>query len=373
MNVAEARRQFPHTWTDMAYLNHAAVAPLSFPVREAVGKYMERRALKGIEPFPWAMEMANQTRKLIADLIHAKAEDIAFVMNTSDGLNIIASGIDWEAGDRILLNDLEFPSNAYPFVNLKNRGVIIDTLEAANWRVTPQALFDRLDPRTRLVAISFVQFLTGERADLVTIGEELHKRNILFVVDAIQGLPHMPLDVEAAHIDFLSSGSHKWLMGPEGMGFIYASPRARSLIRQASLGWKSVEDPFNFNLHPDELREGASRYENGTLNNASIAGLKASLEFFLEFGQEEAARHILDLTGFFIDRLLSRGVNVITPKDESQRAGIVTFEFDNADAMHKRLMEHDIVLSLRTGKLRVSPHFYNTEDEMRRVYLALFD
>jgi len=373
MNVAEARRQFPHTWTDLVYLNHAAVAPLSFPVREAVGKYMERRSLKGIEPYPWAMEMVEETRKLLAGLIHANAEDIAFVMNTSDGLNIIASGIDWEVGDRILLNDLEFPSNSYPFLNLKSRGVIIDTLEANNWRVTPQALFDRLNPRTRLVAISFVQFLTGERADLVTIGKELHKRNILFVVDAIQGLPHMPLDVQAAHIDFLSSGSHKWLMAQEGMGFIYASPKARSLIKQASLGWKSVEDPFDFNLHPDELREGASRYENGTLNNASIAGLKASLEFFLEFGQPQAMRHILDITGYFIDRLETRGVNVITPKDENQRAGIVTFEFPNAAATHKRLMENNIVLSLRNGKLRVSPHFYNTEDELRRVYLALFD
>ncbi len=373
MTIAEARRKFPHTWTDMAYLNHAAVSPLSFPVREAVGKYMERRALLGIEPFPWAMEMGHRTRALIADLIHASAEDIAFVMNTSDGLNIIANGIDWQAGDHILLNDIEFPSNVYPFLNLKRRGVTIDTLQTTNWRIAPEALIDRLDPRTRLVAISFVQYLTGERADLVRIGEELHKRNILFVVDAIQGLPHMPLDVQAAHIDFLSAGSHKWLMAPEGMGFIYASPLARSLIQQASLGWTSVEDPFNFDPRPEDLRRGAARYENGTLNYASIAGLKASLEFFLEFGQQEAMRHILDLTGYLIDRLESRGVNVITPKDETQRAGIVTFEFDDAEAMHQRLLEKNIRISLRTGKLRVSPHFYNTEDELRRVYLTLFE
>lgn len=373
MTVSEARRQFPHTWTDMAYLNHAAISPLSFPVRVAVGKYMERRALKGIEPFPWAMEMANRTRSLIAGLIHANAEDIAFVMNTSDGLNIIATGIDWQEGDRIVINDLEFPSNVYPFLNLKQRGVIVDIVRSIDWRVSPQSIFDAIQPDTRLVAISFVQYLSGERADLLTIGRELHKRGILFVVDAIQGLPHMPIDVEAAHIDFLSTGSHKWLMAPEGMGFIYASERARSLIHQSSLGWTSIDDAFNFTLRPDELRRGSARFENGTLNYANIAGLKAALEFFLEFGQAQAEKHILDLTGYLIDRLQSRGVNVITPKDAVARAGIVTFEWDDAAQMHQRLMEKQIVTSLRVGKLRVAPHFYNTEDELRKVYLALFE
>jgi cysteine desulfurase/selenocysteine lyase len=363
MTIAEARRMFPHTWTDMAYLNHAAISPLSFPVRTAVGKYMERRALKGIEPFPWAMEMANRTRVLIADLIHANAEDIAFVMNTSDGLNIVAEGLDWQ----------EFPSNVYPFLNLKRKGVIVDVVKAIEWRVTPEMIFAQLDSRTRLVAISFVQYLTGERADLVTIGRELRKHNILFVVDAIQGLPHMPMNVEESCIDFLSTGSHKWLMAPEGMGFIYANSRARDAITQSSLGWTSIDNAFNFELRPDELRNGSARYENGTLNYASIAGLKASIEFFLEFGQAAAASHILDLTEYLIDRLASRGVNVITPKHADQRAGIVTFDWEDAPAMHQKLLAQNIVTSLRTGKLRAAPHFYNTEEELRKLYIALFD
>ena len=374
MTVSEARRQFPHTWTDLIYLNHAAISPMSFRVREAVGKYFERRALKGIEPYPWAQKMATETKVLLGNLLHCPAEDFAFVLNTSDGLNVIANGLDWKPGDRILLNRLEFPANLYPFLNLQHRGVIIDFIEPIDWKITPAMIAEKLTPETRLVSISFVQFLTGQRADLKAIGDLCLKRKVFFAVDVIQGIPHSQINVQESRIDFLSSGSHKWLMAPEGTGFICASKHARSLIHQATLGWTSVTDPFTFdNLDPDRLREDSGRYENGTLNFPGIAGLKAALQFAFEFGIQEMERHILDLSNYLIDRLQSRGVNVLTPKEESSHAGIVSFEMEYPQEVYERLLKENIVISNRAGKLRAAPHFYNTEDEMRKLYVALFD
>jgi cysteine desulfurase/selenocysteine lyase len=373
MTAEQARREFPHTMSDMVYLNHAAVAPLSFRVRDAVDKYQTRRALKGIEPYPWIMKTVQETRELLAQMIHARADQMAFVMNTSDGLNIIAQGLDWKPGDRVLLNDLEFPANAYPFLNLKRRGVSVDVIKLQNHKITPGEIGACLSNKTKLVALSHVQFGTGAKADLTTIGKICHDRDILFVVDAIQSLPHCEINVERDKIDFLSSGSHKWMMSGEGAAFIYAGDRAIERIHQASLGWTSIDDPFDFTLRPDDLRAGAARFENGTLNFAGITALNASLKFFFEFGVKEIERNVLDLSGYLIERLQQRGVEVITPTPEREHAGIVSSNFPDAEKVFERLHRQNIIISLRQGRLRVSPHFYNTEEEMKKLMVGLFE
>jgi selenocysteine lyase/cysteine desulfurase len=374
MTIDTARRQFAHTWTELNYLNHAAISPMSFHVRDAVELYLTRRALKGIEPFPWAMRMASETRAMIAAMIGGKTEDIAFVLNTSDGLNIIAEGLDWKPGDRILLNSLEFPSNQYPFLNLKRRGVEVDVIPAKNYRVTPEDIRAHLTDRTRLVSISHVQYGTGAKADVHAIGALCRERDILFVVDAIQSLPHTPIDVARDNVDFLASGSHKWLMGPEGTGFVYVSERARNAIEQPYLGWTSVAEPFNHtDIDETRLRPDSGRYENGTLNFPGIAGLRASLTFFNEFGFHEMEQRILDLADYLIDRLSSRGIDVVTPKERHEHAGIVSFRFDDLAATRERLEHKGIIISHRGEFLRVSPHFYNTEDELRAFIIALLE
>ncbi len=374
MTVTEARKQFPHTWTDTVYLNHAAVSPISFAVREGVGKYLEKRALKGIEPYPWAMKMMLETKILLGGLINAHAEDIAFVLNTSDGLNILATGLDWKAGDHIILNAVEFPANLYPFLNLKRFGVDVEILQSEDQMITPEQIKAAIRPETKLVSVSSVQFMTGQKLDVNAIGKICSEHDILFAVDAIQALPHARFDVVADNIDFVSCGSHKWLMSPEGTAWVYASQRALARINQCSLGWTSVTNPFDFAaLDPTRLRPDAGRFENGTLNYVGMSGLKASLEVFNSFGLEQMTRNVLDLSGYLHDRLSLRGINVITPKAEALRAGIVTFEFENADAVHERLLKQDVVISLRVGKLRVSPHFYNTEEELRKFMIALLD
>ena len=371
MTKREARRQFPHTWTDMVYLNHAAVSPLGFRVRDAVDRYQTRRSLDGIDPFPYALRMAHETRALLAELIHARPEQIGFVMNTSDGLNILAQGLTWQLGDRIVLNELEFPANAYPFVNLQRHGVEIDWVRATEHRITPKSIAEALTDRTRLVSISHVQFSTGARADLAAIGQLCHERGIPLAVDAIQSLPHTPIDVERMHVDFLACGSHKWLMAAEGAGFVFASDRAISLIHQASLGWTSVEDAFDFSLHPERLRAGAARFEGGTINFSAIAALKASLEFFREYGYEAMTRDVLELSGIVLDGLSQKGFEIVTPRAPEERSGIVSFVVPEPQELFDRLMRANIHVSLRAGRLRVAPHFYNTEEEVRRLLAEL--
>jgi cysteine desulfurase / selenocysteine lyase len=379
LNVDLARRQFPHTWTDIVYLNHAAVSPLSFRVRDAVDAYLTKRALKGIEPYPWAIKMLLETKDLIAQVLHTQADRIAMVLNTGDGLNILANGLPWKDGDRVLLNTLEFPANIYPFLNLEKRGVRIDYAEAHDGNITLKSIQDAITPETRLVSLSLVQYLTGGRTDVQAIGEFCKERGVVFAVDAIQSLPHCAMDVERSHVDFLSCGSHKWLMAPEGTGFIYVSESMQERLTQSNLGWTSVSDAFNFqDLDPNRLRTDAGRYEGGMLNYPGVAGLKASLQFFFEFGLHEMERQTLSLSSYLIDRLGSRGVEVITPKQEASRSAIVSFRMDDAEAVHKRLMDKQIILSLRAGRdgipyLRAAPHFYNTEEEMRKLFIALFD
>jgi cysteine desulfurase/selenocysteine lyase len=372
MTVEQARREFPHTWSDMVYLNHAAVAPLSFRVRDAVNRYMTRRALKGIEPYPWAVKMANETRGLVAQMLHARADQIAFVLNTSDGLNIIAQGLDWQPGDRVLLNDLEFPTNLYPFLNLKRRDVEADIIKSVDGKITPAQIREAITPQTKLLSISHVQFRTGAKTDLTEIGKICREHNILFVVDAIQSLPHSPIDVERDSIDFLACGSHKWLMSGEGAAFVYVNDRALEAIHQASVGWTSVEDPFDHTPHLERLRHGAARFENGTMNYSGIAALNASLKFFNEFGLEKMERAVLDLSGYLIGRLERQGIAVITPKAESERAGIVSFEFPDAEKTFEQLQKENIIISVRSGVPRVAPHFYNTEEELKKLIVALF-
>ncbi|HZK76823.1 MAG TPA: aminotransferase class V-fold PLP-dependent enzyme, partial [Candidatus Kapabacteria bacterium] len=258
MTLEQARKEFPHTMSDMVYLNHAAVSPLSFRVRDAVDRYQTRRALKGIEPYPWILKTIQETRELLAQMMGASADQIAFVMNTSDGINILAQGIDWQPGDHVLINDLEFPANAYPFLNLRRRGVEVDVIQknpllkkegagsmsdhAGGYSITQEDIKDHLTPKTKLVSLSHVQFATGAKADLTAIGKLCRERDILFAVDAIQSLPHTSLDVERDKIDFLACGGQKWMMSDAGIAFIYVSDRALERMHQGYLGWLSIEN-----------------------------------------------------------------------------------------------------------------------------------
>jgi cysteine desulfurase / selenocysteine lyase len=374
MTITEARRQFAHTWTDMIYLNHAAISPTSFRVREALDKYHARRALKGIESFPWAPKMARETKGLIASLIGTTSDRIAFTLNTAEGLSILAGGLDWQQGDRVLLYSQEYPANVYPFLNLAHRGVAIDFYDADDFRIPAEVIAKHITPNTRLLSVSAVQFLSGYRADLAAIGKLCKEHNIIFCVDAIQAVPHVPINVTEAGIDYLAAGAHKWMMGTEGTAFIYISKALQSHVHQQAMGALSVKDPFRYTDYElGRIREDASRYESGTLNYPGIASLKAALELQQEIGLDAIYTQTLSLTGMLLTLCDRAGVGYVTPKDEAERAGIVSIIFDNATDIASKAQKKGIHIVERGGRLRFSPYFYNTEEEIRTAFNALFD
>jgi cysteine desulfurase / selenocysteine lyase len=374
MTIGEARKQFPHTWTDKIYFNHGAISPIPFCVREAVGKYLEKRSLSDIECFPWAPKMAFETKKLIASRLGTSPTRIAYVLNTADGLNVLASGLVWEKGDRILLYKYEYPTNVYPFLIRKRDGVEIDLYDAPDHRITADVIKEHLTPDTKLLSLSMVQFSTGYQADIEAIGKLCKERGIIFSLDAIQAFPYMSFDIEKWNVDFISVGGHKWLMTPEGVGFIYVSEHMQDLIRQSWMGSTSVKNPFDhFNYDIERVRPDASRYENGTLNYPGIVALKASLEFQQEFGFDEVQKQTLFLTSRLAELFSARGANVISPQGKNETSGIIAVEIENADEVWKKLTAKDIHVAVRRGFLRMSPYFYNTEEEVKKVVDAVFE
>jgi selenocysteine lyase/cysteine desulfurase len=361
---------FPHTAKGIVYLNHAAVSPLSSRVLETTVAHLQDRSSGRIETWPDDLNQIDETKRCVQRLINAESHDrIALVGNTSDALNIIAAGLDWNPGDRILLNDLEFPANVYPYYHLKNLGVEIDIIHCPDGRITSEAIYAALRPRTRLLALSAVQFLSGYRADLEVLGEICRSRGILFVVDGIQAAGAMRLDVQEMRIDALAAGAPKWQMGPQGIGFLYLTDELQARIHQKYLGWLAVETPSNFFDYDQPLALSARRYEGGTINIPGIWGYYAALTMLLEFGIELIEGHILALTQTLIDEFQNiEGVRIVSPTSLQERAGIVTIqppEGIDPSAAFESLSSRRITVSLREGQLRYSPHFYNSVEEMK--------
>ena len=366
------RSWFPYLSTGKIWMNHAAVSPLSHRVSEAVSQYLQRCAVEEIDTYISSLPIAAKTKANLGKLIDAPADRIAFVGNTSDGLNVLASGLEWHAGDRIILNDSEFPSNIVPFINLKRYGVEIDFVETRQGEITAERIEKLITPRTRLVSLSFVQFLSGFRADLDTIGGVCKRHGIVFCVDAIQGLGVSPLSVRSAGIDFLSCGGPKWLMGLMGIGFIYVSEALQQQIHQAYAGWTSNRNFFgNFFAYRIDFDETARRYENGTQNFAGIVALSESTSTLLNVGVENIQTHLHRMTDILIAGIDDAGFDVVTPRDGSKRAGIVSFKCPNSAKLFDSLAKENIIVSLREGMIRVSPHFYNSPYEAAALHSVL--
>ncbi len=368
--LKDLRRLFPHTEQGIIYLNHAAVSPLSTRVLRAQIGHLQDRSSGKIETFFDDLKQIEHTRGCVQKLINAESpERIAIAGNTSDALNIVASGIDWKPGDRILLNDQEFPSNVYPYLHLRTQGVEVDILQCPDGKVTPELIYESLRPRTRLLALSAVQYLSGYRSDLALLGGLCRTKGILFVVDGIQAVGAIKLDVQAMKIDAMAAGCPKWQMGPQGIGFLYLTEELQARIHQKYMGWLSVENPFDFSDFQQPLAATARRYEGGTVNIPGMWGMYAALSTLLEVGPEIIESHILGLTQNIIDEFRDAGgAGVYSPTSLSERAGIVTIEPPkevNPTAAFEKLTQQNVFISLRNGKFRYSPHFYNTIDEVQ--------
>ncbi|PWN06934.1 aminotransferase class V-fold PLP-dependent enzyme [Rhodohalobacter mucosus] len=363
------RSWFPHTQTGHIYLNHAAISPISVRVKDAIDSFILERQSGPIDNLEKCMKISEETRKLAADYLNADSPSaITFTGNTSDGISAVAEGLQLEAGDEILLNSMEFPTNVQPYRALASRGVKTRVLDTPQNEITASMIEKRINPKTKVVSISAVQFLSGYHADLEAIGKLCEERGVWFVVDAIQCLGAFPIDVQACRISALASGSHKWLMSPMGTGILYTAPSLAEKLQPSKTGWLSVEEPWDLFQYEQDWLPYSQHLETGTPNMIGLAGLGASLKMFKEIGYERISRNVLTLSGYLTRRLEGlSGVKVISPADDAHRAGIVSFTIDrieNVQALTDELKKKKITISSREGVLRIAPHFYNTTAEL---------
>ena len=357
----EYRSEFPIT-KHLTWMNHAATAPLVRPAAEAMMRLSEQVLhYSSLHHDEWVEAYAG-LRRAAARLVHSSPEEIALLKNTSEGLAAVAMGLEWRAGDKIVAFREEFPANQYPWQRLEAKGVNIEWLSAAD----PLDRIDEAAKGARLLALSFVQFLTGHRADVNAIGEICQRRGTIFVVDAIQGLGVFPLDVRQAKIGALAADGHKWMFGPEGQAVFYISPELQEQVEPVEFGWTNTANYGDYGRRDLTLRPDAGRYECGTLNTIGCYGLRAAIEFILEVGVERIGPQVQSLGDRIAEGVSRRGYEVLGTRTPDNGAGIVSFRKSGEDsaAIVARLKEHRIVTAHRAGWVRASPHFYLTEDEI---------
>ena len=367
------RHEFPVT-RDKVFLSHAGVCALPRRVADAVADYA-RRATTSDQEIPYYSSILDTARTLAARLLAAKPEEVAMVGPTSLGLSLVASGLNWRKGDNILIYFDDYPSNVYPWMALAERGVQVRLINTRGLGVIrPIDVMGQVDEQTRLVALASCHFISGARLDYQAIGKYLHERNILFCLDAIQTLGAFPTTVE--HLDFLAADSHKWLLGPCAAGLLFVRAALQDKLRPAIHGWNNVRAPNFVAQEQIVFRPGPHRFEAGTHNLLGIVGLNAALELILEIGVDNIAAELLRKRAWLVPALQDKGWQVLASSAGPEAAsGIVSISHpDRADlpALHQKLEAAGIFTSLRTDRqgrryLRLSPHFYNTDAELRRT------
>jgi len=361
------RAEFP-VLEKQLYFNHAGVAPTSLRVAAAVREWMDDLVHHGVRHERQWEAHSEHVRRLAARVIGAAPEEIAFVRNTSHGLGLVAEGLDWRPGDEVAVaTAIEYPSNVYPWLHLKDRGVEVREIAAPEGGITPEAVAAALTPRTRLVALSSVQYASGYRTELDAVGELCERAGVLLCVDGIQSVGCLPVDVKRSRVHFLSADSHKWMLGISGSGFLYVAKEVLPRLRPVLVGWRSTTDAWNFHRSHFELRADALKLEEGSAAYTSIYGLGAALELLLEVGLERIEARIRELLTLLEGELRALGCD--TGPAPEHRAGILTFLPPAGDPrpLSSWLSEREVSISLRRGRLRVSPHFYNQPEELERL------
>lgn len=367
------RSLFPVT-DKYIYMNHSAVCPLSTRVRDAMNALVGDVTFNGSLNYKDWLQTYENTRSAAARLVNANAREIAFMRNTSEAICAVANGIEWRPGDNVVTCDVEFPANVYPWMRLcEERGIQLKRSEEREGRIDTDELLSRVDDRTRVVTISWVQFASGFRSDLARIGRFCRERDIIFVVDVIQGLGGLELDVERDYVDAFAADAHKYLLGPEGIALLFVSDRVIDRIKPTVVGWTSVK---NYERHLDynlTYRDGALRFECGTLNTAGVYGLCAAIDLFLEVGPQKIEAYLINLTDHLGEQLTSKGYKVVGSRRPGEKSGVVTctHEQHSPTDLHRLLTAKNIITAPRANRLRISPHFYNTREEVDALVEAL--
>jgi cysteine desulfurase/selenocysteine lyase len=373
VNVAQMREQFPVTQR-YAYLNHASVGALSQAVVGAMTRYLTDRGNSGGEALvDWDADI-ERIRQTCARFIGGHRDEIVFTGSISHGLNIVACGLDWREGDNLICAETEFTANIYPWTNLRRRGVEVRFVPARQNRILVDDVAAMIDRRTRLVAISFVEFRTGYRNNLDALAALCHERGAYLCVDSIQGLGAMQFSVARTPVDFLAAHAAKWMIGPIGAGFFYVRRELLPVLNPVMAGWRGVVDRDDYFKYDSPLRQSGECFEPGSPNFAGLLGMEAAIELLLSAGMAEIEARILALTDYFIAGLQAKGCAIGTPiQHRQERSGIVSFRHPAADSAElcERLHDADVIVSVRGDLIRVSPHFFNTEDDLDRLLAVL--
>lgn len=368
------RSQFP-ALKKYAYLNSAAVSPIPVSAIEAVNSQLWDVAEHGSTHYPDWVATKNRARALVAGMLKVEPEQVAFLRNTSDGFASIATAIDWEPTDNIVTFHREFPANFYAWRSVRDRyGVDLRLCPERDGRIDLDEFIGLIDERTRLISISAVQFASGFRADLEKIGNAAREAGALFSVDIIQGLGAMEFDLPACHVDIASGASHKWLCAPEGCGILFVSDRARQILTPSLVGWISVEEPWDFKDLDQGYKPNALAWESGTGASSLFYGLEQSLKLLTETGISLIESHLAELTDVLCEGLSERGYSIVSsrlPGDRSQIVSVRPPEGKSAEEVFRQLESEKIIVSARSGIIRISPHFYNVREDIERLLETL--
>jgi selenocysteine lyase/cysteine desulfurase len=352
------------------YLDHAAVCPLPRPVAEAMRQRIADQEHTGHEKYGEWRNNHLTCRHLGSQLIGSNPDDISIIRSTSEGLSLIAEGLDWTEGDEVLVGEEEFAANVSPWLGLTRRGVRVVRFPQPDGRIDPQAVADHMGKRTRLLAVSWVAFHTGWIAPLAQLGRICRDTGCLLIVDAIQGLGVLPMDINAFAADAVVADGHKWLLGPEGAGLMATTPDLRERLHPVISGWRNVKRaPGDFLLDRlEHLRDGR-RFEPGAANDVGVAGLAAGLDIISSLERDEIQERVEVLARALTRILIAHGWDVFSPGSGHPIAGIVAARHPNVAPREavRRLEERRVICSVRQGYLRLSPHFYITRGELEAL------
>lgn len=357
------------------YLNSAAVSPLPSTAIEAINVQLNDVAEYGSAHYPDWIATKTRARELLASMVGAGPEQIAFTRNTSDGFATIANGLSWRAGDNIVSYAREFPANYYPWRRVRDDlGVEMRLCPERDGRVDLDEFVSLIDGNTRIVAISTVQYESGFRADLERLGRAARAVDALFCVDAIQGLGAHGYDFPAQYVDAASGAGHKWLCGPEGCGWMYLSDRARDRVNPTLVGWISVETPWNFDDLEQPFKPNALAWESGTGTSSLFYGLEQSLKVLDDVGVSNIEKYLNDLTDSLCDSLAGKDYDIVSSRAPGEKSAIVCIRHRNgmtSNEIAELLAAQKVIVSPRGDRVRIAPHLYNNSEDIEKLLSAL--